>query len=84
MERNDVVSCMIYMCNKWCFEECMTVFEKYDYNHFWSKWCQISKSHGAIGAIPYFILDLSDVYQDMLVKRATECYNRREEIRDAR
>lgn len=80
MKKNDVCSFMIYMANKWSKEECEKVFEGYDYNHFWNKWCRIYKTHGAMGAIPYFFLELSYEYQDLLVKRSTECYDRRIEI----
>lgn len=45
-----------------------------------NKWCRIYKTHGAMGAIPYFFLELNNEYQDLLVKRATECYDRRTEI----
>ena len=82
MKKNDVCSFMIYMANKWSKEECEKVFDGSgcDWQHFWNKRCRIYDTHGAMGAIPYFFLELSYEYQDLLVKRATECYNRRSEI----
>lgn len=81
MGKNDVCSFLIYMCNKWSVEECEIVFNGYDWRHFWNKWCGICETHGSIGAISYFFLELNYEYQNLLVKRATELYNRRTEIK---
>lgn len=83
MEKNDVCSFLIYMCNKWGKEECEKVFDgsSCDWKHFWHKWCGFYDIHGPVGAIPYFFLELNYEYQDMLVKRATECYCRRASVK---
>lgn len=80
-KHNNVCTFIIYMCNKWSEEECKKVFENSNCNwqHFWKKWCELHNNHGAVGAIPYFFLELSYEYQDLLLIRAVQCYDGRTE-----
>ena len=83
MERNDVTSFFFYMWNAWCKEECEKAFEKSQckWQHFWNKWCAFYNQHGSDGAIPRFYAELSDYNRDLLVKRATEFYDRHRNLR---
>ena len=83
MERNDVTSFFFYMWNAWCKEECEKAFEKSqcEWQHFWNKWCAFYNQYGSDGAIPRFYAELSDYNRDLLVKRATELYDRHRNLR---
>ncbi|NDV63983.1 hypothetical protein [Bacteroides sp. 224] len=82
--KNDVASFMYYMWNAWCRSECEMAFAGHDVNHLWSKWIGYNKHNERHGAVEEFFANLSDYYQDMLVKRATEVYNRRSRINENR
>lgn len=84
MEKNDVTSFMYYMWNAWCKTECEKVFAGHGVDHFWSKWIGYNRHNEGYGAVEEFFANLSENYQDMLVKRATEVYNRRSRINENR
>jgi hypothetical protein len=79
MNKNDVASFFYYMWNAWSRSECETVFAGHGVEHFWSKWTGYNRN-GSYGAVEIFFANLSEGYQDMLVKRATEVYDRRQKI----
>ncbi len=85
MRKNDVTSFFFYMWNAWCKEECEAAFggSNCEWQHFWRKWCALCGEYGSNGAIPWFYAELSDENRDLLVKRATEIYNRRHERKGA-
>lgn len=82
MCKNDVASFFYYMWNAWSEEECAIAFANAEcgWQHFWHKWCSICEKHGVFGAAENLFSELNENYQDMLVKRATEVYNRRKRI----
>lgn len=74
--KNDVSSFFYYMWNKWSKEECEIAFAGHDWMHFWNKWCTAyDLMQGPRGAAELFYMGLSETYRDILVKRATECYD---------
>lgn len=84
MEKNDVASFFYYMWNCWCEQECAAAFEQSEcgWKHLWNKWttaCYRNKS--VFGASEIFFSELSCHNQDLLVKRATEMYDRRKKIK---
>lgn len=83
MEKNDVTSFFFYMWNKWSKEECEIAFQKSNcmWQHFWQKYVAFWNEYGSDGAIAKFYAELSDENRDLLVKRATELYDRRHELK---
>lgn len=84
MQKNDVTSFFMYMWNAWDENECRKAFAESDCNwqHFWNKWCSIYDRYGVNGAAERFYAELSNSNRDLLVKRATECYDRGRRIGD--
>jgi hypothetical protein len=77
--KNDVASFFYYMWNTWNRSECEAVFPGRDADHFWEKWVSYCQN-GTYRATEQFFANLDENYQDMLVKRATEMYDRRNKI----
>ena len=79
-KNNDVTSFFYYMWNSWCKAECELVFAGMS-SHFWDKWVSAyQRNNGANGATETFFAELGENFQDALVKRATEVYDRRSKI----
>ena len=82
MKKNDVTSFFFYMWNEWCEEECEQIFGECGLSkHFWNKWCYYHQKFGPSAGIAGFYAELNFEYQDMLVKRATELYDRRTKLK---
>jgi hypothetical protein len=79
-EKNDVTSFFYYMWNTWSKSECEEIFPRHDANHLWEKWMSYYENHKTFGATEQFFANLSGNFQDMLVKRAIEMYDRRSRI----
>jgi hypothetical protein len=79
-EKNDVTSFFYYMWNTWSKSECEEIFSGNDANYIWGKWLSYYANNRLFGATEQFFSNLSENFQDMLVKRATETYNRRSKI----
>lgn len=84
MKRNDIASFFYYMWNTWNKQECQIVFAQSNcgWQHIWNKWCSYCHNHIQYGATEEFFANLSDVNQDLLVKRALELYNRKRKINE--
>jgi hypothetical protein len=81
MKKNDVASFLYYMWNAWCKSECEKVFPGALGEHMWGKWKTACMRHdGPNGAAETFFAGLSTNYQDDLVKRAIELYDRGKRI----
>lgn len=75
---NIVSSFMFYMWNRWCRQECDTVFGCMS-GHMWSKWCRFT-AETTRGAVENFYAELSDENRYKLVERACKCYNGRRNL----
>ncbi len=84
MNKNDVSSFYYYMWNAWGKEECAIAFKDAacGWMHLWDKFSlYYNRFKDYDAAIGSFYANLSEDNQDLLVKRATELYNRKQCIK---
>lgn len=75
---NVVSSYFYYMWNKWNKQECEIVYGNAGLSqHFWSKWCGLAEQN-VRGAAERFYAELSDHNRELLVSRAIELYDGKE------
>lgn len=78
MRENETLSYMIYMANKWSKYESVKVFGEDLGNHIWNKYEEYCSTSGMYGAYSRLVYELSKTNLDLLLNRACELYNGRE------
>ena len=85
---NEALSYAIYMANSWNESECSYVFngyginnENYEYSighHIWEKYVQYYENRGVYGAPMKLLYELDSKNLKLILDRACELYNGRE------
>ena len=70
---NTVSRFFMYMCYRWCEDECKLVFT-WNYKHFWDKWRSFNRECRS-GSTECFYSALDKDYRRRLVERACQVYD---------
>ena len=68
----ETLSFLMYMQNKWCYNECIKLFDLHLGHHIWDKFCRADLQH--------FMLELDSSCFNKIVTRANESYCGRQEL----